>query len=118
VSVGDAAARWYFDGEAVKLVDGPFPSNPLCPAAHRLSLKSTDAAAAGPQCKVGAGLAALLAPRTLAPSPRARCPALACCPAARTTFFCTKGGVNPQSWYYCSVVGLSTGCSPLCLRLR
>ena len=31
LSVGDAAARWYFNRSTVKLMDGPFPSNPTCP---------------------------------------------------------------------------------------
>ena len=34
-SVGDAAARWYFEREVVKLVDEDFPNNKGCPAAQR-----------------------------------------------------------------------------------
>lgn len=36
LTVGDAAARWYFNGSAiVKLVDGHFPGNPTCPKSQQ-----------------------------------------------------------------------------------
>ena len=31
LSVGEAAGRWYFEHDAVKLVDVAFPGNPTCP---------------------------------------------------------------------------------------
>jgi hypothetical protein len=31
VNVREAVNAWYFDGKVVKMVDGPFPSNPTCP---------------------------------------------------------------------------------------